>query len=743
MIISPNNWQPTDTLFCGTTELTVACNTGYVRKGSPPGTCETSFKVTCNNDRQIVNKDETCVPPFCAPIANPFWDSQGFTRYAASFTPAAGLEPMAPGSRATVTCLEGYRGISVQEASCADSTTFQALCTSACVYESEDRCRKVVCSLNNVPNLVYDAGSMAPYLPFQSSFQASCQVGYRLGTHDHALPRSGALFCGPDCGFTPDCKPVSCGRYLPPSFSKLHKNSEVVGSAAESVVYFNEFLTVICDNGYIVEGTVAPTCSDRFTVVCGDDGRLTWTGTGRCMPRICDCPGAGECVTTRISCGRYTAPLNSKISPGGQWTATRDYSFGDKVDLACDESYVVTERFPGRPEGSGLCSRQFTDECLPVGMFRSQFEEPCERIKCPTSGHAGLVRVPATDFVDFGGTISQSCEVGYEPTNKRGEYVLNLPLESTCLTTCMMSDPLTCIASQCGMYGGFDYSEGVEEVKQITRYREQLYITCKPNYMLDERPWCTTAEQTEADSCIPIKNVEPALTSAVVLSTTSFSPPASVLLPAVYPVTGSYGEVTVRVPSGAWPAENNLGGLSISALQVPESLRPGGLKALAGPAISFGPQGIQFLTYVGISLPFTCPGTGSCEELYAGKTIKPHKLVDGTWVEIQYAAGSTIVGSGPIVDFQKGIVQGQTMSFSTYAAVAVIDTAAPPAPPPSGGSGGGGGGGGGAGGGVVVGSVTTSLPLTTAAAAAVLLLQGTTPPPKIVDYTEVRVTSHI
>jgi len=292
------------------------------------------------------------------------------------------------------------------------------------------------------------------------------------------------------------------------------------------------------------------------------------------------------------------------------------------------------------------------------------------------------------------------------------------------------------------MYGGFDYSEGVEEVKQITRYREQLYITCKPNYMLDERPWCTTAEQTEADSCIPIKNVEPALTSAVVLSTTSFSPPASVLLPAVYPVTGSYGEVTVRVPSGAWPAENNLGGLSISALQVPESLRPGGLKALAGPAISFGPQGIQFLTYVGISLPFTCPGTGSCEELYAGKTIKPHKLVDGTWVEIQYAAGSTIVGSGPIVDFQKGIVQGQTMSFSTYAAVAVIDTAAPPAPPPSGGSGGGGGGGGGAGGGVVVGSVTTSLPLTTAAAA-VLLLQGTTPPPKIVDYTEVRVTSHI
>jgi hypothetical protein len=131
--------------------------------------------------------------------------------------------------------------------------------------------------------------------------------------------------------------------------------------------------------------------------------------------------------------------------------------------------------------------------------------------------------------------------------------------------------------------------------------------------------------------------------------------------------------------------------------------------------------------------------------MYAGKTIKPHKLVDGAWVEIEYAAGSTIVGSGPIVDFQKGIVQGQTRSFSTYAAVAVINDAAPPGAPPgqsggSGGSGGGGGGGGGAGGGVVVGRVSTTAPSTTAAAA-VLVLQGTTPPPKIVDYTEVRETS--
>jgi len=635
-------------------------------------------------------------------------------------------------------CDEGHRGINVEEATCADSPSFEVLCTPDCVYQSEDRCQKVVCSLNNVPNVVYDPSSMSPYLPFQSSFQASCQEGFRPGSHDHALPKDGPLFCGSDCDFTPGCLPVSCGMFLPPSFSKLHRNGGV-GTADEREVFFDDTLTVICDDGYIVEGTEAPECSDRFTVMCGDDGSLTWAGTGRCMPRICDCPGAGECVTTRISCGRYTAPLHSHIREGGEWTATRDYAFGDTIQLSCDEGYVVTAKFPGKPEGSGACTKEFEDDCLPVGMFRSDFEEPCERISCPTPGQTGLVRDPAAQFVDFGVKISQTCEVGYEPIDKEGKYVKDLPLESTCMDTCMMSDPLQCSASQCGVYGAFDYSHGVERVEKTTIYRGQLDITCKPNYMLDDRPWCTTAQQTEADGCVPIKGVESALSEAVVLGTTLFAAPESVLFLTEYPVTltsdrcDQCGDVTVRVPPGAWPSASTAGGLTVSAIEVPEEFQPNPkIMTLAGPAISFGPHGIQFLTFVGISLPFRCPEIGSCAATYAGKTIKPHKLVNGEWVVIPYAAG-TNVASGPVVDFERGIVQGQTLSFSTYAAMAVVNVAAPPPPPPdqSGGTGGGGGGGGQ----VVEDSVVTSAVSTTAAA--VFVLQSTTPPPKIVGKSEV------
>jgi len=498
-VVTPRDWNSGSQLTCGTTQLLVACDDGFVRKGSPPGTRETSFHVTCNNDRKIINLAETCVRPFCAPVDNPYFVDVGLTSNAVAFSPRGGLHPESPGSAVTITCGEGYRGVNVLDATCTDQQTFQAVCTDACMYDSSAySCVKVVCSLNNVPNLVFDRNSMSPFFPYQSSFPASCQEGYRVGSNDHTSPLIGNLFCGPDCGFVPGCLPVSCGMYLPPI------NAKLLGSADAREVFFGT-AAVQCDEGFIIEGAVAPACANTFTIMCGDDGTVRWQGTGRCTPRICDCPGAGECVTTRISCGQYSVLPTSDVLPEAAWTPNRDYAFGDKIQLRCKQGYSVRINFPGINRAGGACQKFFVDECLSIGLFRTSFEEACQRIQCPAPAMTGLVKVPASDPVSYGTVVSQTCLTGYEAINVAGAYVTSLPYESICQDTCDMSHPLTCIYSECGLYADFDYSEGVEPVEPITKYGDQLQITCKPDFMLDDRLPCTTAQQTAADNCIPIR----------------------------------------------------------------------------------------------------------------------------------------------------------------------------------------------------------------------------------------------
>ena len=734
-IVSPSLWDDADPLYCGTTELVVECNVvdgiQYVREGSPPGTCETSFTVTCNNDRDIVNQNEKCVRPFCAPVADPIFVTLGITANAASFSPDNGMNRVPPGSSVTMTCAEGYRAVNLDQATCMDPPSFDAICTDDCVYDSSDYfCVPIVCSLNNAANIIYDRENRSPFLPFQASLQAACMEGYRIGSHDPNSPKVNEIFCGSDCGFTPECQPVTCGSFTPPSFSSL------LGTAEAQEVFYGT-AAVQCDEGYVVEGTTAPMCESSFQISCNDNGTITWEGSGRCMPRICDCPGAGDCVTTRISCGSYNVPLFSNVLADSGWTQTRDYEFGELIQLQCQEGHRVRSQFPGKPAGASTCSKAFSDECLSIGLFRSAFEEPCEPVMCPSPNMEGLVKDPVMESVEYGTVVSQSCAHGYEPSDQLGLYVTTLPLESNCRDDCTMSAPLTCTFSQCGMYAAFDYSIGVERVEPVTQYRGQLEIVCKPNYMLDDRVPCTTAEQTEADNCIPIKGMEAAFSSAIVLGTTAFPAPSNVRLPETWAVSGSYGSVTVKVPGGAWPAEAATEGLTITAIDIPPAQHPAErLKALVGPAINFGPDGLGFLLPVMLALPFDCPGTGSCEELYAGKSIVPHKYVNGEWVAIEYATADLLDSSIAVVDYVNGIVRGQTQSFSTYAAVSVVvvtetgvgdgaDTGTGDSDSDDGN----------VGGVVVVEEVATTSPQTTTAA--VFALIGSTPPPVRVERSQV------
>jgi len=296
----------------------------------------------------------------------------------------------------------------------------------------------------------------------------------------------------------------------------------------------------------------------------------------------------------------------SDVLPEAAWTPNRDYAFGDKIQLRCKQGYSVRINFPGINRAGGACQKLFVDECLSIGRFRTSFEEACQRIQCPAPAMTGVVKVPASDPVSYGTVVSQTCLTGYEAVNIAGAYITSLPYESICQDTCDMSHPLKCIYSECGFYADFDYSEGVEPVEPITKYGDQLQITCKPNFMLDDRLPCITALQTAADNCIPIRyhrktsrffsigllsyvyvsfdtcgrGMEVAFANAVVLGSTSFAPPTNVRLPASYPVTGAYGSVTVRVPAGGWPAEEVGTGLTITAIEIRSDQRPTGLKSL-------------------------------------------------------------------------------------------------------------------------------------------------------------------
>ena len=699
-VSSPTSWHPKDQLYCGSSELIVKCDSGYVRKGSPPGTCETSFKVTCNDDRQIVNADETCVLPFCAPITNSVFNDQ--TVNSIAYSPDNGLAPASENDVITVTCAEGYRGVNVPEGTCKDPSTFTATCrlgafnsdgVASCAYETNSfSCTKIVCSLNAAPNIVYDASSMSPFKYYQKTHQATCDAGARFGSQEVSAPKSGVMTCGSDCILKPECKPVKCSSYSPPTNSTLCLDDGCTSHRTEATFLEYGSYKVQCDDGFIAESSTAPTCTSFFTVSCNDDGSISSTTSG-CMPRVCDCPGAGECIPKKVSCGVYNTPQNSIVhandaNSSAMIASGKNFVFGQNVELSCATGWRVKEKFAGRRlvDSGNTCAKRFTDECLSAGLFRSSLDDPCERITCPTPGATGYFKTPDVDKINYGASIDQWCDTGYEPSDATGSWLVGdgsgsvkqlptsqKPHESTCTDTCAMDSPLTCTYSECSRYAGFDYSKGVEPVEEKTTFGNDLQIVCKPNYMLDDTPFCGTksALRLQPPDCIEVKGTDAAPDYLKVLASTNFAPPADVRSPSIYPVTGDWGSVVVTVPAYAWPEGQVTDGVTIAALELADP-KPDGL---AGTAISFGPHNLQFDLPVSLSLPFDCPGQNSCKEQYPGKTIKPRKFSGGQWVDIPLAG----------IDWVKGTVQGETNSFSTYAAFSVVEdaTGATPAPGPA------------------------------------------------------------
>jgi hypothetical protein len=294
----------------------------------------------------------------------------------------------------------------------------------------------------------------------------------------------------------------------------------------------------------------------------------------------------------------------------------------------------------------------------------------------------------------------QNCKVGYEATDENGIFLTG-ELRSRCGDSGTIEHLLTCTKSQCGRYPNFDYAnaELAPNGKIPVPYGGELEIICKPDYMLDNTPYCKN-DGNDAANCISPTTFsagESGLKGAKVSAYARFEAIEEIGSSYTFPVSGTWGSVLVYVQKRGVKPEDQGTSVSITVTEVPKnSMRPGPGQTMVGPAFTFGPDGLRFAHDVGLAMSFDCPVnppmTKSCEALYVGKKIQPFTFSTGAWRRIDYASGGLLqsMGSDRTIDFVQGIVYGQTRSFSTYTVISVdIAVTSPTTTPPPGGGGGG------------------------------------------------------
>lgn len=140
---------------------------------------------------------------------------------------------------------------------------------------------------------------------------------------------------------------------------------------------------------------------------------------------------------------------------------------------------------------------------------------------------------------------------------------------------------------------------------------------------------------------------------------------------------GEFSGVSIELPAGAWPAHVTEGP-SLTVFELPISWRRTG-QDVAGKAVKFGPDGIEFDVPITISVPVD-PNTDLAG--YHLRVFKYHPSSGTTpesWTQKEMPDGYKVPD-------QPSIIKGVTKSFSVYVAVKVPDdasqeaSAAAPAP---------------------------------------------------------------
>lgn len=539
-------------------------------------------------------------------------------------------------------------------------------CTDDCTLDSPLSCARVQCEveepLSNAEMLV------DPPILFPMTVPVLCNEGYVAegaggfvnGRCLRQFNRQ-CLFDGSMSLPTVQCVVATC-----PSAAEQFAGMEGLGSfvADASLILdhsdprtfadaqYGFSVTVECAEGYSVNDSVGADMQTSFTLSCGGgyDGedeessaQCLWEQpTVTCLPRG-ECPAFSawnETTVTMTSDGRVegTCPVD-KLSASGQacgrsWAAVCVWHAEAEMWVWAYEGTEVLHA------DASPCSRNAT--CIVPDMANVEFMLGGEELE-------------EGDQVMPGTSVQWQCTRGYVGVGGVHEGMTQCMAE-----TCSMSPappqcaPDTCLADT--LLQEFDFTTAREqpiEYGQQVPVGQQIQIECREGYTLDLGDGMRDDDVVIGGETLPV------------LAQEQFPPPSSTA-ETTYRLSG-FPSITIRFPPGAWPVGETRP-LRLSLLDITPSSRlfasaeRGGRRRVAGRGIFYEPSGIQFLQPVELALPYYVDTDFGDLELY----VHVFDLTTGNWTRKPYSNRKAFP-----VDSVAGVVYAETMTFSTYASIAV------------------------------------------------------------------------
>ena len=468
--------------------VSVVCEDGYEVEG------DTSL--LCNSSGLWNSTIPSCVALECPKLDNitnghfePYRDINVFT------------------DNVTLVCDTGYHISGNSVLSCNSSGLWDSAMPSCQPMECPD--------LGNVTNGNFEQNVSDGV--FGDVVTVMCDGGYEVEGEDNLMCNSSGMWNTS----IPRCDPVSC--------PKLGNITNGHFSSNQSNKVFGDIISVICDEGYVIQGTEflwcnssgiwnssIPSCGpvecpgldnvthghfvqnktisvyeDVVTLVCEDGYQID--GESALL-----CNSSGLWNSTISSCDPLECPKLDNIKDGHfEWNGTvlndSTIFFGEIVVLKCDEGYEI--------EGSESL------QCNSSGLWNVSIPS-CKPLECPPLTHISNGHYDRNRTNVFGDKVVVICDEGYEINGQSFIFCNSSGLWNSSIPSC---DPLECPSLDNITHGNFEQSNGFDNV-----FGDVITVICDAGYKINGEGvlqcnssglWNSTIPTCEPVACPELNNI--------------------------------------------------------------------------------------------------------------------------------------------------------------------------------------------------------------------------------------------
>jgi len=488
-----------------------------------------------------------------------------------------------------------------------------------------------------------------------------------------------------------ECKPWNCSAYV----RGLHVDNTTEILRAP----YGQTTTVRCADGYAATTPGVIGCSQTFQALCQADKNFNRQDGQQCFPTACP---PYHLVANNI---KITAVTSMPATEGEDFEVRCKDEFGGGMGWGFNDSSILHSHYSvrGSPAVASItcgsaCTWQQIRHCIRVPCKCMTFSSWSDGLESPTDGSMNpiLHSSEADGFMDPLETKALQCPRGYEPDRPGGTL--------ECRNDCSLATSgMRCVPRRCQWQDLGFVSQGVKvapAAMDTMLVGQTVRVQCHEGFELSMEP-------PPAAQIKKIAGLE-ALGNVKVLFEKSFPTPDTTK-EVSYSLDGSFANVKLDLPPGAWP--EGLGvGPSMSIFEFPATKEnrtsckdDGGFrdkhnfpcsawrgfdcstystsaypynaedlsavksacpkackicippKKVAGKCIFFGPSGIKFSKPVTIALPLDLSTLDM-----AGMMLRPHRYnpADNTWTEIPLPEGYVLPSFPDCQALQENITNG-------------------------------------------------------------------------------------